>query len=79
MDVQLSLFDVPKERVSRVYFRDRYGRFATKEQAERERLKREVEYYKYKYEAEKRKNNPLVKVLIDTQRENLILKNRQNG
>ncbi|RNC66442.1 hypothetical protein [Proteiniphilum sp. X52] len=76
MDVQLSLFDVPRERIKRIYIRDRNGRFATKEQAEKERLKRDAEYYKYMFEAEQRKNKPLIKALIEAQREIHLLKNR---
>ena len=76
MTTQLSLFDPPKERIKRIYTRDRNGRFATKEQAEKERLKRDAEYYKYMFEAEQRKNKPLIKALIEAQREIHLLKNK---
>lgn len=76
MTTQLSLFDPPKERIKRIYTRDRNGRFATKEQAENDRLKRQVEYYKYKYEAEQRKNKPVVKALIEVQRKLQLLNNK---
>lgn len=76
MTTQLSLFDGPIPKAPRKYFRDRVGRFATREQAELDRLKREVEFYKYKFEAEQRKTAPILKALIEAQREIHLLKKR---
>lgn len=76
MTTQLTLFEPAKEKVSRKYFRDQIGRFATKEQAEKERLKRDAEYYKFMFETEQRKNKPVIQALIEAQREINYLKNR---
>ncbi len=70
MESQLSLFDAPaKTKKVKIYYQDRLGRFASKQQSEIDKLKRKVEYYQFKYEAEYRKNKPIIDRLIESERE----------
>lgn len=73
MECQLSFFtDLPAR--TRVYTRDRSGRFATKEQRTVDEAKRSVIHYKLLYEAEQRKLRPILKRLIAVERELTELK-----
>lgn len=77
MDSQLSLFDEPvKRKAGRIYYRDKIGRFATRQQSEMDRLRRDAEYYKLKYEAEYRKNKPILNRLLESERELRQLKGK---
>lgn len=68
MDGQLSFFPEPAIK-DRSYLRDHAGRFASKEQLEVEEAKRNANYYRLMYEAERRKLNPILKRLVQVERE----------
>ncbi len=68
MSNQLSFFPVPEIK-ERQYVRDHTGKFATKEQAEMEEAKRSAVHYKLMYEAEHRKLKPILKRLVEVERE----------
>ena len=76
MSNQLSFFPVPKTQ-ERQYVRDHSGRFASKEQLEVEEAKRSANYYRLMYEAEHRKLKPILRRLIQVERELNQLKNKQ--
>lgn len=75
MDGQLSFFPEPATR-DRSYLRDHAGRFASREQLEIEDAKRSVVHYKLMYEAEHRKLKPILKRLVEVERELNELKQR---
>lgn len=68
MDGQLSFFPEPAIK-DRSYLRDHAGRFASREQLEVEEAKRRANYYKLIYEAERRKLKPILRRLIQVERE----------
>lgn len=68
MDGQLSFFPEPAVK-DRSYLRDHAGRFASKEQLEIEEAKRSANYYRLMYEAEHRKLKPILRRLIQVERE----------
>lgn len=74
MNCQLTFFP-ETEKKEREYIRDRSGKFASKEQLEMEEAKRNATYYKLMYEAERRKLKPVLKRLINVERELNELKN----
>lgn len=74
MDGQLSFFPEPAIK-DRSYLRDHAGRFASKEQIDVEEAKRSAKYYKLMYEAERRKLKPILKRLVQVERELNELKN----
>lgn len=74
MNCQLTFFP-ELEKKEREYIRDRSGKFASKEQLEMEEAKRNATYYKLMYEAERRKLKPVLKRLINVERELNELKN----
>ena len=76
MNNQLTIFP-ETEKKEREYVRDRSGRFASKEQLEYEEAKRNATYYKLMYEAEHRKLKPILRRLIQVERELNQLKNKQ--
>lgn len=69
---QLSFF--PQTRRPRKYLRDHQGRFASKNNLEIEEAKRTALRYCLLYEAERRKLKPLIKRLIEAERELSIYK-----
>ena len=77
MNNQLTIFP-ETEKKEREYVRDRSGRFASKEQLEMEEAKRNATYYKLMYEAERRKLKPVLKRLIQVEREFNQLKNNKS-
>ena len=77
MNNQLTIFP-ETENKEREYVRDRSGRFASKEQLEMEEAKRNATYYKLMYEAERRKLKPVLKRLIQVEREFNQLKNNKS-
>lgn len=77
MNHQLSFFPGPVAR-ERIYTRDKYGRFATKEQRIIDEAKRSAAHYKLLYEAEKRKLRPILNRLIIIERELSELKAKFN-
>ena len=68
MDGQLSFFPEPAIK-DRSYLRDHAGRFASREQLEIEDAKRSAVHYKLMYEAEHRKLKPILKRLVEVERE----------
>lgn len=68
MNSQLAIFP-ELEKKEREYIRDRSGKFASKEQLELEEAKRNATYYRLMYEAERRKLKPVLKRLIEVERE----------
>jgi len=77
MDGQLSFFPEPAIK-DRSYLRDHAGRFASKEQIEVEEAKRSAKYYRLMYEAERRKLKPILKRLVQVERELNELKNMKS-
>lgn len=67
---QLSLFEEPKPK--RVYFRDRLGRFTSREMSETERLYRENNRLKAELEMWRRKAESLAHYKIELQRTQTI-------
>jgi glutamate synthase domain-containing protein 3 len=65
---QLSLFPELAVR-QRIYVRDRTGKFATKEQRDVIQATRLATNYKLLYEAERRKLKPIIKRLVEVERE----------
>lgn len=68
MDGQLSFFPEPAIK-DRSYLRDHAGRFASREQLEVEEAKRRANHYRLMYEAEHRKLRPILKRLVEVERE----------
>ncbi len=63
MNNQLSFLSDSKQLERRKHRRVSNGQFATQEQAEFDKMKRERDYYKHMYEVEKRRNPSIVNLL----------------
>lgn len=63
MNNQLSFIDDSKQSKEQRYRRVSNGQFATQEQAEFDRIKRERDYYKHMYEVQRSKNPSIIKLL----------------
>lgn len=79
MNNQLSFIDDSKQSKEQRYRRVSNGQFATKEQAEFDKMKHERDYYRLMYEAEKRKTPSIVNLLRARDEEIRRLKIGNNG
>lgn len=79
MNNQLSFIDDSKQLEERRYRRVSNGQFATKDQAEFDKMKHERDYYKHMYEIERRKNPSIVSLLHARDEEIRRLKIGNNG